>query len=172
MDASVVRSNIRSVAGLVGVTLALTAVIRLVPDERHTPLTPWQPPAGYTVADTIPVGTDRVLRLWIGPGGWCAQSLERDRHVASVETSAGGDTFTVSEVLGGFVGAVPVAGARAVAVRAPGGVAVHVNVHDQMFVVSSTIAAATVPALLVTPLDAAGRPLTSETSVHIAGRPR
>jgi hypothetical protein len=169
MDVAVVRSNIPSIVGLAGVALALAAVVRLVPHDTHDPARAWEPPVGYVVADTVSVSGDRTLRLWTGPAGWYVESLAAGRHEGSVGASGGGDQFTVSEILGGFVGNVPVAGTGAVSVRTRGGVAVHANVHDGMFVLPAHMAGATEPAVLVTPLDATGRPLAAETSVPIAG---
>ncbi|GIF63091.1 hypothetical protein Ais01nite_11260 [Asanoa ishikariensis] len=167
MDVTVVRSNVRSIVGLLGLGLLIAAVVRLAPDVDAAPPQEWQPPAGYAVAETVPVSADRMLRLWIGPAGWHVESLSAGRSESAMGAARGGDQFAVSEILGGFVGVVPTAGTHAVTIRAPGDAPVHVDVHDGMFL------APVFPAdqqLLVTPLDANDKPLTAEVSVLIAGR--
>lgn len=116
------------------------------------------------------MGGDRTLRLWVGPSGWYVESVVAGRHQGAAGASGGGDQHTVSEILGGYVGEVPVAGAHAVSVRRRDGVAVQAVVHDGMFLLPADLAGATELALFVTTLDAAGRPLDAETSVPIAGR--
>ena len=170
MDVAVVRSNIRSVVGLVSIGLVLTAVMHVAPHSGDSQIGPWQPPAGYVVADTVPVSGDRVLRLWLGPTGWYVESLFSGTSESTVGADRGRDQFAISEILGGFVGTVPAAGTSRVSIRSAGGPAVVTNAYDGMFLVPAHIAGTAEPQLLITPLDARGKPLTDETSVPIAGR--
>jgi len=166
-NVTVARSNIRSVVGLLGVGLLIAAVVRLSPDVGRASVREWRAPAGYALADTVPVGPDRTLRLWIAPGGWYVESVSAGRSDSAVGAAGGRDQFAVSEILGGFVGTVPTAGVQAVTVRPPDGAAVRAAVHDGIFL---TPGFATGPQLLLTPLDAGGNPLAAEVPVAIAGR--
>ncbi|MEV4539282.1 hypothetical protein AB0J82_36465 [Asanoa sp. NPDC049518] len=121
MDVALVRSNVRSVLGLAGVGLVLTAVVSLAPRQVDDQIRSWQAPAGYAVAETVPVGNDRVLRLWLGPTGWYVESVFSGTSESAVGGNRGGDQFTVSEVLDGFVGTVPTAGVSTVSIRSAGG---------------------------------------------------
>ncbi|MEO3745423.1 hypothetical protein [Plantactinospora sp. B5E13] len=171
MDTAVRRTNLRSLVGLAAVALALVAAARLVPsDEPTTPAPAWQPPDGFVAAQTVDLGDGRTLRLWTATTGWSVGSLVEGRHAGAVSAWGGGDQYTVAAVLDGFLGDVPVTGAHTVSVRVPDGAAVPARVHDGRFLIPGYVAGPTAPALLVTPLDAAGRALDAETSVPIAGR--
>ncbi|MDG4825374.1 hypothetical protein O7635_26305 [Asanoa sp. WMMD1127] len=171
MDVAVVRFTLRSVVGLVGVALVLAVAVRWSPRADHAAVAAWRPPVGYALAETVPLSGDRALRLWTGPNGWQVESLVAGRSESAVGAAGGVDQFAVSEVLGGFVGTVPTRGCRAALIRDAGGIAVRADLHDGFFLVAAEAFAATGDALLVTPLDAAGRPLAGETVTPIAGRP-
>ncbi|MEE6257490.1 hypothetical protein [Plantactinospora sonchi] len=170
MDGDVVRSNLRSFVGLTAVALALVAVVRFGSYESPPPPEPWRPTAGFVAAETVALGGDRTLRLWTAPSAWSVESLVDGRHAGAVSAWGDVDRYTVDEVLGGFLGDVPVTDAHAVSVRTHDGATVRARLYDRRFLVPGHVAGPTEPALLVTPLDAAGRPLSAETSVPIAGR--
>ncbi|MFU8873972.1 hypothetical protein [Micromonospora sp. SL4-19] len=110
-----------------------------------------------------------TLRLWTGPSGWYVEDLKSGRHLAAVGAGGGGDEYGVSDVLNGLVGHLPVAGAQAVSIESHGA-AVRKDVHAGMFLVPVSVVPLTDDVLLVTPLDATGRPLAEQTAVPIAGR--
>jgi|GEM_PF-1767437 len=172
MDSSATRGNIRTVAGLVGVALALAVVVSLVPHEESVPAGPWQPPAGYALADTVDLGDDRALRLWAKPGSWYVESLVEGEHEAFIGAGGGDDQFTVAEVFEAYVGTVPLPDAHAVLVRSSGGVTVRAGVHDGVFIVADSVATPDDRGLLVTSLGPADAVLAAEASVPIAGRAR
>ncbi|WP_141714988.1 hypothetical protein [Micromonospora rhizosphaerae] len=168
MDAAKARSNARSILGLSAVSLAIAAIIVFAPRSPE-PERGWQPPAGFTIADTTSLGGNQTLRLWTGPSGWYVESVTSGRHEAAVAAAGGGDQYSVSEVLNGLVGNVPVPGTQAVSVRSQG-TAVRANVHAGLFLAPAAVVAPTDVAVLVTPLDANGTALAGETLVPIAGR--
>ncbi|WP_326554223.1 hypothetical protein [Micromonospora sp. NBC_01813] len=170
MERAVIRGNIRTVGGLAAVAVALAVVVSLVPRDEPGLIDPWRPPAGHVLADTVDLGDDRALRLWVKPGGWYVQSLVAGQHEASIGAGGRGDQFTVAEVFEAYVGTVPLPDARTVSVRSTGGVAVHVGVHEGAFIVAGAVAASDERRLLVTPLGPADVVLAAETSVPIAGR--
>jgi hypothetical protein len=172
MTAGRARSNLRSVLGCAAAASVIAVTVVLV--DRRAPSEPepesgWRPPAGYALVDSVEVNDGRTLRLWLHPGGWYVERRGPDGHEASVGASGGGDRYTVSEILGGLVGRIPLVDTRAALVGAAGA-AVRQEVHDGVFLVPATVAGpidATVP---VTPLDADGTPSTGEVTVPIAGR--
>lgn len=168
MDIVNVRSNIRSTLGLAAVSLAVAAVIASGPPSPQAERG-WQPSADHVISDTVSLPDDRTLRLWTGPSGWYVESLKAGRHEAAVGANSGGAEYTVSEVLGGLVGYLPAAGTHSVSVGSHGAV-VREDVHAGMFLVPASLVPTTDDAVLVTPLDADGRPLAAETAVPIAGR--
>lgn len=171
MDTSARPTNLRSLVGLAAVVSALIAVVLLGPSsEPSAPALAWQPPDGFVAAETVALDGDHTLRLWTATTGWSVESLVEGRHAGTVSAWGGGDRYTVAEVLGGFLGDVPVPGTHTVSVRIQDGTAVRARVHDGRFLVPGYVAGPTEPALLVTPLDAAGRALDVETAVPIAGR--
>ncbi|ROO59371.1 hypothetical protein EDC02_1169 [Micromonospora sp. Llam0] len=170
MDSSATRGNIRTVVGLAGAALALAVVVSLVPRDDPGPAEPWRPPAGHVVVDTVDLGDDRVLRLWVKPGSWYVQRLADGEHEAFIGAGGGGDQFTVAEVFEAYVGTVPLPDAHAVLVRSPGGVAVRAVVHDGVFIVADSVATPDDRELLVTSLGPADAVLAAEASVSIAGR--
>ncbi|MER7444065.1 hypothetical protein [Micromonospora avicenniae] len=130
----------------------------------------WQPPAGFTAApSTVSVADGRTLRLWVAPTGWYVESLASGRHEGAVGAAGGRDQYGVSVVLDGLVGIVPVDGAQAVEVGAPPD-AVRTDLHSGVFLVPATVVAPADRDVLVTPLDAAGRPIASTSRVPISGR--
>ncbi|SCF21273.1 hypothetical protein GA0074695_4389 [Micromonospora viridifaciens] len=170
MNPANVRSNIRSLLGLGAVSLAVAGVIVAgQPSSAPEPERPWQPPAGYVLADTVPLEHDHTLRLWTSPTGWYVESLRLGQHKAAVGAGGSSSEYTVSEVLDGLVGAVPVAGAQAVSVGTPGAT-VRAGVHGGWFLVPASVVLATDDTVPVTPLDASGNPLAEETAVPIDGR--
>ncbi|MFV2109151.1 hypothetical protein [Micromonospora sp. LOL_015] len=172
MDNSATRGNIRSVAGLVGVAPALAVVVSLVPRDEPGPAESWRPPAGHVVVDTVDLGDDRTMRLWVQPGSWYVQRLVDGEHEAFIGAGSGGDQFTVAEVFEAYVGTVPLPDARAVLVRSSGGAAVRVGVHNGVFIVADSVATPDDRGLLVTSLGPADAVLAVEASVPIAGRAR
>ncbi|WFE19781.1 hypothetical protein O7621_17805 [Solwaraspora sp. WMMD937] len=97
MDSTATRGNIRTVAGLAGVALTLAVVVSLVPREEPGSAGSWQPPAGHVVVDTVDLGDDRALRLWVKPGSWYVESLIEGEHEAFIGAGGGDDRFTVAE---------------------------------------------------------------------------
>ncbi|WJK35554.1 hypothetical protein [Solwaraspora sp. WMMA2065] len=170
MDSSATRGNIRTVAGLAGAALALAVVVSLVPRDEPGPAESWRPPAGHVVVDTVDLGDDRALRLWVKPGSWYVESLIDGEHEAFIGAGGGGDQFTVAEVFEAYVGTVPLPDAHAVLVRSWGGVAVRVGVHNGVFIVADSVAAPDDRELLVTSLGPADVILAAEVYVPIAGR--
>ncbi|MGN9915973.1 hypothetical protein [Micromonospora palomenae] len=168
MNVANIRSNTRSLLGLSAVSLAVAAVIFFAPRSAEAERD-WEPPAGYVNADTVSLESNRTLRLWAGPSGWYVESLASGQHEAAVGASGGGNQYSVSEVLDGLVGYVPLAGTEAVSIRSHRG-AVRQDVHAGVFLIPASGIAVTDVAILVTPLDANGRPLAGETQVPIAGR--
>lgn len=172
MNIADVRWNTRSILGLSAVALAVAAVISFAPrspEPEPEVERDWQPPAGYVLADTVSLENNRTLRLWAGPSGWYVESLTSGRSESAVGASGGGDQYSVSEVLDGLIGYLPVAGAQAVSIRSEGGI-LREDVHAGLFLVPASVIPPTDVTILVTPLDADGRPLTGETPVSIGGR--
>ncbi|MFI6824999.1 hypothetical protein ACIBJE_29235 [Micromonospora sp. NPDC050187] len=164
-----IRSLVRSVSGCAAVAVALVAVVLVVPDRSDAPaVTDRQPPEGYRLADAVSLPDDRRLRLWVGDSGWYVEALRGGRREAGVGARGGGDQYSASEVLGGLLVRVPVAGARTLGVRADGH-AWHGTVHvGTVLVVPAP--PVRVDTVLVTPLDADGRSLAGEVAVPVAGR--
>ncbi|WFE29050.1 hypothetical protein O7623_07665 [Solwaraspora sp. WMMD791] len=171
MDSAAIRGNVRTVVGLVGVALALSAVVSLTPRDESAAAGSWEPPAGHVLADTVELGDDRALRLWTKPGAWYVERLIDGQHEEIIGASVGGDRYTVTEVFEAYVGTVPRAEAQAVSVRSPGDAAVRATVTDGVFIVGGWVTGAGESELFVTALDAAGLPVDGETAAPIAGRP-
>ncbi|SCL23717.1 hypothetical protein GA0074692_1634 [Micromonospora pallida] len=163
-----IRLLVRGLFGCLAVAVALVAVVLAVPDPSDPPaVTSWQPPDGYQLADTVSLPDDRRLRLWTGDSGWYVDALRAGRREAGVGARGGGDQYSASEVLGGLVVRVPVAGARTLTVRAAGETR-NGTVHAGTVLVPAPPAG--VGTVLVTPLGADGLPLGGETVVPIVGR--
>jgi hypothetical protein len=171
VNALAARSAARSLAGLVGAGLALAALVIFVPGrEDKAPAAPWAP-SGATMVETVALDGDRTLRLWVSPIGYWVQSLRGGEHEAAVGASGSRDQYTAEVLLDGLVGKVPAAGARTVEVRPEaGGEALRATVHDGVFLAPGWIVTPGARAVLVTPYDAAGRPLGDEVTVPVGGR--
>ncbi|MFI9639102.1 hypothetical protein ACIG87_03405 [Micromonospora sp. NPDC051925] len=167
MDLARSRSTLRSLIGLSAVGLALAAVISIVPGSA-TPEQNWRPPAGYVLADTVPLDDEHTLRLWTGSSGWYVESLLSGRHQATVGAMGGRDRYSVSEVLDALVGELPAVGATAVAVGSP--TQVRAEVHSGVFLVPASVIAADDRTVSVVPLDVNGTALAPAILVEVAGR--
>ncbi|MEU6078424.1 hypothetical protein [Micromonospora sp. NPDC047074] len=172
MDLAGSGSHVRTLIGLSAAALAVAAVVAVAPKSPAEPRPDWQPPTGYTLAETVPLDGDHTLRLWTGPSGWYVESLRSGRHHAGVGAKGDGakgesGRYSVSPVLDGLVGQLPTAGAAAVAV---GPARVRATVHSGVFLVPASVIGATDRVVAVTPLDLDGRPLARETLVAVAGR--
>jgi hypothetical protein len=163
-----VRLLVRSLFGCAAVALILLAAVLVVRNPSDPPaVTPWQPPDGYRLADTVSLPDDRRLRLWASDSGWYVEAFQDGRHEAAVGAQGANDRYSASEVLGGLVVRVPVAGARTLTVRAAGATG-YGTIHAGTVLVPAP--AAGVDSVLVTPLDADGAPLAGQVAVPIAGR--
>ncbi len=157
MNIARARSNARSLVGLAAVSLVITALVTHAPGvseperERIT---------DHPVADTISLDDGRTLHLRTAPTSWFVDSLKSGSREATVGATSGGDQYSASEVLGGLVGYVPTADARAVAVGSP---AIRANLHDRMFLAPASVIDATDRSVVITALDADGRPLEKVT---------
>jgi hypothetical protein len=167
MDMARSRSTVRSLIGLSAVCVAIAAVVSIAPSPS-VPEQDWRPPAGYVLAETVPLDAEHTLRLWTGPSGWYVESLLSGRHQAAVGAAGGGDQNSVSEVLDGLVGQMSTPGAAAVEVGSP--TQVRAEVHSGVFLVPASVIGAADRALPVTPLDEDGTALAPETLVEVTGR--
>lgn len=172
VNAVAARSAARSLAGLVGVGLALAALTMFVPGRQDKPADAGWAPDGYAPVETVALDGDRALRLWVSPSGYWVQSLRGGAHVAATGAAGSRDHYTASLVDGGLVGVVPAAGARTVTIRPAGGGAgvVRATVHDGVYLAPAWVAAPAGREVLLRAYDGAGRPLGDEVAVPIAGR--